>query len=333
MHDILSHQDLDAPKHGVYTWLGSVLRLEHPANLFPLAHVVGYYATFITLLLPGMAESAWARCVLWSILVTANYSLSIGVIHIHSHRKIFTRQLPNRVLEFLLTFPSLNSYPMMRFVHVYLHHKHEDGPDDPTSTIPYRNGARIFLYWLIYSCHCMWITRGALFSRDAKPIWRKMRLQFCVDTVLPVMIATAWAYFRPLQVLYLWLCPLVVVWVNIGFFAWLTHAPAYSGPINGSLNTVNRWMNIFIHNQGFHTIHHRYPAIHWTEIPEHLDMMLDVDDRLIVSYWVLLPSAWHVATSRTLRNESFARAWKQRFLKCRENRTIRNSFIRYFSWI
>ena len=308
-------------------------RLEHGANIFPLLHVVGYYVILGLLIWPGLIDSAWPRATLWVLMVVASYSLSIGIIHLHAHRRLFTHDGANRVLEFFLSFPALNSYAMMRYVHVHLHHRYEDGAGDPTSTVNYRRGGRMILYWVSYSPHCIWLTSRALFARDAKPVWRRMRTRFAVDTLGCVAIAEIWAYFDVNGMLWLWLVPMIIVWVNIGFFAWLTHAPAYSGRLNGSFNTTNRWMNFFIHNQGYHVVHHYHPAIHWTAIPEHLDLMLGVNDQLIVPYWVFLTNSWRVATTRTLRDEPFARRWKERYINQREARQLRTPLLPYFSWI
>lgn len=309
------------------------LRLEHGANIFPLAHVVSYYAAFVMLAWPGVVQSLSLRIVLWCLMVIVAYSLSIGIIHLHAHRKLFTYQPLNRVLELLLCFPALNCYPMMRYVHVHLHHRFDDGPGDPTSTTAHRTGWCVLLYWARYSFRCKWLTLRALTARDAKPEWRRMRGQFFFDTLACTVIVDVWACFDWQRVLLLWLLPMVIVSVNIGFFAWLTHAPTFAGRTDHYFNTTNRWMNLLIHNQGYHLVHHRYPSVHWTAIPEHLDVMLEVDDRLIVPYWVLMPSAWHAASERTLRNEEYARSWKRRYRELRGVRRHRLRMLPYFCWI
>ena len=54
---------------------------------------------------------------LWALIYLLSYSLSIGVLHMHAHRKLFTARVPNRILEFLLCFPCVLSYPMMKYTH------------------------------------------------------------------------------------------------------------------------------------------------------------------------------------------------------------------------
>src|SRR5207249_10542015 len=120
---------------------------------------------------------------------------------------------------------------------------------------------------------------------------------------------------------YLWAIPLVLTHVTTGYFAWLTHAPAAEG-VNGSLNTVNNWLGLFIFNQGYHLVHHRWPGIHWTEIPDKLELMDEVDPRYIVPYWVTLNSAWRIAAPERFQNARFGAEWKRRFAAQRASRRV-----------
>src|SRR5262245_38898496 len=107
----------------VERWLERWLKLEHGANIFPLTHVAIYYAALALLLLPPVESFPALYWPLWFILVSANYSVSIGIIHLHGHRSLFTSHMANRLLEFLLCFPALHACATMRHVHVHLHHK------------------------------------------------------------------------------------------------------------------------------------------------------------------------------------------------------------------
>ena len=119
-----------------------VLGVEHGANLGPLLHVACYFGTFALLVVPG-AVVAWpVRAALWVLVTLLNYSLSIGVMHMHCHRKLFSVAAPNRLVELLLCFPSLLTAADMTVLHVHHHHKHNDGPDDVTSTIGCERGVR-----------------------------------------------------------------------------------------------------------------------------------------------------------------------------------------------
>jgi fatty acid desaturase len=140
-------------------------------------------------------------------------------------------------------------------------------------------------------------------------------------------------FIDPWRMLLLWFVPFIVTSINIGFFAWLTHAPARKGPINGSFNTIGRIQNLFMHNQGYHLIHHMYPGVHWTRIPDRLKPLLEADDDLFVDYWVLLPSAWRVALPRYLWQDRTGERWKQRFRKKAHQGNLRIPWMPWFGWV
>jgi fatty acid desaturase len=308
------------------------LALEHGANIFPLLHVVFYYLTLVTLA-GGWIESPWLVVPLWVALVLLNYSLTIGVLHLHAHRKLFTRRLPNRLVELLLCLPCGLSYPVMLHVHVYLHHHFEDAEGDPTSTRGKERGLQAVWYWISYPYVCHRATLSGLFSRDAAPRWKRLRFQYVADAAAVLLFVVTYGIVDASGLLLYYVLPFVIVSVNIGFFAWLTHAPADRGPVNGSINTTNNWMNLFIHNQGYHAVHHRYPGLHWTRIPDRLEMMTSVEDDLIVPYWVTLENGLRILRPRSFRNASHGRAWKERYAQLAALGRHRLWFLPYFGWI
>jgi fatty acid desaturase len=312
-------------------FLEKSLKLEHGANLFPLLHVFFYYTFFLILDVPGLVPWLPLKIVLWILLVLLNYSLTIGIMHMHSHRPLFTSRRRNRILELLLCLPSCVSFPVVKYAHAYIHHSFDNGPKDFTSTHGYESGWRAVWYWVRYSWLVTIKTGQGLFARDAKPYWRGLRAQFVLDSLITICLFGIYFSFRPKGMLYFYALPLLVTHISCGYFSWLTHAPAKEGTFNGSINTVNNIMGLFIHNQGYHAVHHRYPAIHWTDIPDKLELMLKVDDPYIVPYWVVLPSAIRILRPGAFLNERFGEKWKRRYQK-RQGRIRLRSFP-YFSWI
>jgi fatty acid desaturase len=317
-------------------WLERLLErglgLEHGANIFPLLHIALYYLIFVALA-GGWLTSPWLVVPAWVALVLLNYSLSIGIQHLHAHRKLFTRRLPNRTVEALLCLPCGLSYPVMLYVHVFLHHRYSDGEGDPTSTRGYERGWRAVWYWIRYPYVCHKATLAGLFSRDAGQRWKRLRLQYLVDTSAVPVILVVYGLLDFSGMLRFYFLPALVVCFNIGFFAWLTHAPAEHGPINGSINTTSNWMNLLVHNQGYHAVHHLYPSLHWTMLPDRLAMMPSVEDELIVPYWVTLESALRILRPDSFRNGKHGKAWKERYVTRVASGRHRLSFLPYFGWI
>jgi fatty acid desaturase len=312
-------------------FLERTLRLEHGANLFPLIHVFFYYTFFLVLVVPGFIQSLFLEIPLWILLVLLNYSLTIGIMHMHSHRPLFTSARHNRLLEFLLCVPSCVSFPVVKYAHTYIHHTFDNGPKDFTSTHGYESGWKAVWYWVRYSWLVTGKTGQGLFARDAHPYWRNLRPQYVRDSLITIFLFCVCFFLNPKGMLWVYLFPMVVTHVSCGYFAWVTHAPAKEGLLNGSVNTVNNVMGLFIHNQGYHAVHHRYPAIHWTDIPGKLELMLQVGDLYIVPYWVVLPSAVRILHPVAFVNDRFGKDWKSRYQK-REG-VIRLRSLPYFAWI
>lgn len=313
-------------------FLERVLRFEHGANIIPFAHIFGYFIV-LYLLITQYFSSVAINVFLYMALLMANYSLTIGVHHMHSHRKLFTHKVPNRITEWILALPGGVSYPSMKYVHVYLHHRYDNGDEDPTSTKGKETGWRAVQYWLSYAWVVHHVTIKGLFAADAKPAWARLRRQHIIDTASSVAFGVALAVYDPVVFLMFYAIPFIVVHINIGYFAWLTHAPAREGVLNGSVNTTNNWMNFFVHNQGYHTLHHMKPSIHWTTIPDHFHLLKDVDDDLIVPYWVSLESSYRIGKPDSFRDKLFGARWKAKFSQLQDNERFRLRFLPYFGWV
>ena len=313
-------------------FLERTCKFEHGANIFPFLHIVLFYMA-LAFLEFGVFDSLWLNVPIWIGLVLANYSLSIGIQHLHTHRKMFTVPWLNRVTEILLTLPGGVSHPVMKYIHVHLHHRYDDGEGDPTSTKGKEHGWKAVRYWIDYGYVTHKETIKGLFAKDAKPTWKRMRGQYIVDNALMVAFAVGFFLYDPQGMVMFYLIPYIIVSINIGYFAWLTHAPAREGKLNGSINNTSNWMNLFIHNQGYHSLHHVKPSIHWTAIPEHLDVMQEVDHDLIVPYWVTLDSAYRILNPDKFRDEKHGAQWKQVNAAKKHSGTHRLSAMPYFGWI
>ena len=134
--------------------------------------------------------------------------------------------------------------------------------------------------------------------------------------------------------LFYWI-PFLVTQVNSGYFAWLTHAPArvFDDDPSKSMNTVGNWLNFFIFNQGYHSVHHRYPGIHWSQIPDKLDFMRQVEPDVIVPYWMTLNSAWRLVVPGGFLDATYGERWKAKLEKRIEEGTVRSRYLPWFAWI
>ena len=313
-----------------------VLKLEHPANVGPLAHFACWFMLLgLGLLLP--ATTAWYLAVpLITILTLLNFSLTIGVLHMHTHRPLFVSRRANRVVDVLCCLPAALSAVEMREVHVLNHHRYNDGPGDVTSTDGREKGMRAVWYWIRYGTVVKTHALRTIFAADASTGRRKRRIHFILDFTVAVGLIVAIAYVADnTRFMLFYAIPFIVTQVNIGYFAWLTHAPArvFEDDPSKSMNTVGNWLNFFIFNQGYHSVHHRYPGIHWSQIPDKLDFMRQVEAGVIVPYWMTLNSAWRLAAPRGFLDETYGERWKAKLDNRIEEGTVRSRYLPWFAWI
>ena len=314
--------------------LRTLLRLEHGANVLPLGHIV-CYLSLLAFTLTGVIPLAPLAVIPTVILLTLlNYSLTIGVLHMHTHRPLFVRALPNRLVDILCCLPSWLSAAEMRTVHVVNHHRYNDGPGDVTSTAGYERGGRALWYWLRYGTIVRNFTMRHLFAADPTASRMSRRRSFLLDITLVLSIVIILTIAVPQRMLVFYWLPCVVTQISAGYFAWLTHAPARGrGEASSAINSVSNILNFFIFNQGYHTVHHAYPGIHWTQIPDRLHSMLGVDSDTIVPYWVTLNTAWRIVAPQRFRDARFGAAWQARLRRRLEEGSVRARALPWFAWI
>lgn len=313
-----------------------IFRLENPANVGPLIHVVLWWV-FLAFGLFAPIATAWFVAVpLIAVLTLLNFSLTIGVLHMHTHRPLFVDRRLNRVVDVLCALPAALTGTEMREVHVLNHHRFNDGPGDVTSTEGRERGLGALWYWLRYGSIVKAHTIRELFAADVSDAKRKRRRQFVTDCslVLAFMVIT-WLVAGTVEFTLFYWVPFLLTQVNSGYFAWLTHAPArqFEDDPSKSINTAGNILNFFIFNQGYHSVHHRYPGIHWSRIPDKLDFMREVRPDVIVPYWMTIQSAWRIATPARFLDSSYGERWKAKLEQRIEDGTVRPQRLRWFAWI
>ncbi|MGL4304807.1 MAG: fatty acid desaturase family protein [Mycobacteriaceae bacterium] len=313
-----------------------VLKLEHPANIGPLVHIGGWFVALAFGLLAPIATLWYIAVPLIILLILLNFSLTIGVLHMHTHRPLFVTRWMNRTVDLFCCMPGALTAADMREVHILSHHRYDDEDGDITSTKGRESGIRAVWYWIRYGVIVKKYTLQTLFDANVTEGRRKRRHQFILDfTVVVVLIVATMSVADPTRFALFYWIPFVVSQIGSGYFAWLTHAPAriFEDNSSKSMNTVGNWLNFFIFNQGYHSVHHRYPGIHWSQIPDKMDYMRQVEPGVIVPYWMTLNSAWRLVSPRGFLNESYGDRWKAKLEKRIEEGTVRSRYLPWFIWI
>jgi sn-1 stearoyl-lipid 9-desaturase len=313
-----------------------VLKLEHPANAGPIVHILLWVGLLAFGLLVPAAMNWYLAVPLIIGLSLLNLSITIGILHMHTHRPLFVSRFLNRVIDVLCCMPAYITATEMREVHVIHHHRFNDGPLDVTSTGGREHGLRAIWYWICFHPKFKKSAVRFLSAANLSAERRKRRNRYIFDSTLVLaLVAITWCFsdfFR--FILFFWI-PFFVTHLNAGYFAWLTHAPArgFEDDASKSVNTVGNILNFWIFNQGYHGVHHRYPGIHWSQIPDKLEFMRKVEPDVIVPYWMTLNSAWRVVVPSRFLDGAYGERWKAKLDKRLDEGSVRARFLPWFAWI
>jgi fatty acid desaturase len=240
--------------------------LRYRADVRTLAFVATYFALVAILWLarPGLALAA-------PLVVLACFFSFFGAVITHNtvHAPIFRSRALNRAFQVVLTMTY--GHPVSSFVpgHNLSHHVHTQTRKDVmrTSKVRYRwhllNG--LFFMFRMAPDIMRADTRYMLAMRKRKPAWfRQMLAEY-------VILYGAYAVL-------LWLD-----WKAFLLFVYLPHRYAGWGIITMNLlqhdgcdetsaydhsrNFVGALVNFCTFNNGYHTIHHMQPGLHWSLLP------------------------------------------------------------------
>lgn len=147
-----------------------------------------------------------------------------------------------------------------------MHHVANNMPDDASSTLPYqRDSLRDFLAY-VGRFFILGVRDTFMYFFRNKRIFFYMRLLagefsfylFCVGMSFVNFTAT----------LFIFIIPFVFARVVMMLGNWTQHA--FVIPVDledNSINCINTKYNKICWNDGYHAVHHRRPALHYTDIP------------------------------------------------------------------
>ena len=248
--------------------------MRYRADLRTIAFMGVYFALVATQWLwPSVSifdgGAWWAAAPLF--LLTCFFSFFCAVAtHNTIHSPVFHARSRNRVFQTVLTLTY--GHPVSAFVpgHNLSHHKHTQTRRDVMRTSKAR-----------FSWHLL---NGLFFIVKVAPaIMRGERQYFkTMKERLPNWYRQYQIEFWTLHALYVAL--LIADWRKFLVFVFLPHYYAAWGIItmnmlqhdgcdeesewNHSRNFVGKLVNWFTFNNGYHTIHHMHPGLHWSLLPE-----------------------------------------------------------------
>lgn len=231
-----------------------------------------------TPLLTGWAW--WALYVPYFYLSQMYFKGRFGLmLHCISHRKLFRK--PFTFLyhwTIWVVCPFFGHTPETYFVHhMAMHHVENNMPDDASSTMAYkRDSLSGFLRYVT-----RFLTLGFrdtfvyLFSRKRKKLYMRLTYgelsfyAFCIAMCFVNLHATAWIFIIPF--VFARIVMMLGNWAQHSFLDKSNPEDTYTSAIN----CINTKYNHTCWNDGYHTVHHLRPGMHYTDLPGEFLKMKD----------------------------------------------------------
>lgn len=210
-----------------------------------------------------------------------------GAVSVHNaiHTPVFKDYGLNKLFQIVLT--CTYGHPVTCFVpgHNLSHHHHTQQPEDLMRTTKLRFKWHLLngLFFFLRIGVDMLGTEGAYFEVQKKrghPIYKQMiREKTCLYTMYAVLAILNWKKFLVFCILPHTFAKFCIITLNL-----LQHdGTDDKNPYNSGRNFTGPILNYLCFNNGFHTIHHMHPGVHWSEtkalhykeVAPHMDPALD----------------------------------------------------------
>ncbi len=259
--------------------------LRHRADIRSLGIIATYFAAFAAAWIAVPVGLDSVAIIVPVVLFVGWLSFLVATItHNTIHAPVFKTNGMNRLMQIVLTLGY--GHPVSAYVpgHNLSHHRHTQQAEDVmrTTKVRFRWNLLNFLLFLP-SVSGSILKNDRLFIREMKAVKPKWYRQLQIETAIFVVVSIAL---------------LVLDWQRFILFWWVPHLFAAFGIItinllqhdgcdddseyNHSRNFTGAFLNFVTCNNGYHTLHHMRPGLHWSKLPSvhAADVAPHMDDRL-----------------------------------------------------
>lgn len=228
--------------------------------LWPLASAFYFYS-----------QDLAAFVVIYWVLIVFFLGPHLLMLHNACHRSPWKKPLKKTMENYLEVLGLLFGLPPMIYYHhhIKMHHREGNGPQDLSSTERYQRDS--FLGWLDYFFRFIFLTPIEL------PLYffKKGRKDFATKVIAGYVIfygvqVSAFLY-NPQGALFIFIVPTLICWFGLMGGNWAQHAfidqKDPKNDFKNSITVVDSLYNKRCFNDGYHIAHHRFPGMHWTEMP------------------------------------------------------------------
>ena len=255
--------------------------LRHSADLRTIAFMATYFGLVaVQWAVPSISVLGGSYAIGIPLLILTSFFSFFCAVATHNtvHSPVWKSRPMNRVFQMLLTVTY--GHPVSAFVpgHNLSHHKHTQTPRDVMRTSKVRFGWNVLngLFFLVMVGPAIMRGEASYFKmmKDRAPAWfRQLRLE-------QIALFGTYGVLILIDILH----PTIFPGLKFLVFVFLPHKYAAWGIItinliqhdgtdphsewNHSRNFVGKLVNWFTFNNGYHTIHHMHPGLHWSLLPD-----------------------------------------------------------------
>lgn len=260
--------------------------LRHPRDLAPLLLVLGVFAlqlwAFFTI------DNPWQLAGLVALLMVVQVSCG-AVCHNHHHTALFTRAWANRLIETVMYLQTGTS-PLSWTIHHNIGHHHDylDQARDPARWQEADGSVMHRLKYDFYNAAMIYPEIWKI-GRRHPALFARFKRWFLIGN----LVLAGFVFINPLNALIVFVLPMLFMLVVLLDNTFQQHSGLDTdNHFHASRNVEHPLYNLTSWNLGYHTAHHIYPGIHWSELPAvHAKIRHRIPDMLVTQQ--LIPDLDH----------------------------------------
>ncbi len=198
------------------------------------------------------------------------------MLHCISHRKLFKKGY-TWLYHWIIwgVCPFFGHTPETYFVHhMAMHHVENNMEEDASSTLPYQRDkfSEFMKYYLNFFFLGFRDTFAYLFRHKRKRLY--MRMTYGELSFFLFCVGMSFVNFK--ATLFIFIIPFIFARFVMMLGNWAQHAFIdLRDPEHNTINCINTKYNHTCWNDGYHSVHHLRPALHYTEIPVEFQKSLE----------------------------------------------------------
>ncbi len=256
--------------------------LRHRADVRTIA-----YLCFTVALAALQWKLGYVHPVLYPLSLFMGVAVAV-ISHNHNHLGIFRSRGWNLGASYVISL--FYGYPAIGWVptHNQVHHKYNNGPEDSSRSPKYFKGNHL-LGLLVYPT-MTGLTQSKEIHRFLAGLWKKDRTAFLMAIseyvvffgVMAALLVIDWK-----KALLFFVIPQQFALFMIQCFNYVQHVETNTGSKwNHSRNFVSPVLNALLFNNGYHTVHHHKPGVHWSQTPAlHRELAPNIHPSLLERSW------------------------------------------------